>query len=48
MSFAKPTTLSREQVAEFEREVNTIRDSVMNNLGQAGVMVDRVLAARRL
>ena len=37
MSFAKPTTLSREQVAEFEREVNAIRDSVMNTLGQADV-----------
>ena len=37
MSFAKPTTLSREQVADFEREVNTVRDSVMNNLGQADV-----------
>ena len=35
MSFAKPTTLSREQVAEFEREVNAIRESVMNTLGQA-------------
>ena len=37
MSFANPTTLSREQVTEFEREVNTIRDSVMNILGQADV-----------
>jgi NADPH-dependent stearoyl-CoA 9-desaturase len=37
MSFAQPTHLSREQIAEFEREVNVIRDSVMNNLGQADV-----------
>ncbi len=37
MSFAKPTTLSREQVAEFEREVDAVRDSVMQTLGQADV-----------
>ena len=37
MSFAKPTTLSREQVAEFEREVDAIRDGVMSTLGQADV-----------
>ena len=37
MRFATPKTLSRADVAEFEREVNTIRDSVMNNLGQADV-----------
>ena len=37
MSFAKPTSLSREQVDAFEREVDAIRASVMNDLGQADV-----------
>ncbi len=37
MSFAKPTPLSRAQVDEFEREIDAIRASVMNKLGQADV-----------
>jgi NADPH-dependent stearoyl-CoA 9-desaturase len=37
MSFASPTHLSRDQVASFEREVDAIRASVMNTLGQADV-----------
>ena len=37
MSFAQPTHLSRAQVDEFEREVDAIRASVMNTLGQADV-----------
>ena len=37
MSFAQPTPLSRAQIDEFEREVDAIRASVMNNLGQADV-----------
>ena len=37
MSFAKPTHLSRAQIDAFEQEVNAIRDSVMNRLGQADV-----------
>jgi linoleoyl-CoA desaturase len=37
MSFASPAPLSREQVACFEREVNAIRDEVMNSLGQSDV-----------
>lgn len=37
MTFAKPTHLSREQVAAFETEINAIRDEVMNHLGQRDV-----------
>ena len=37
MSFSKPANLTREQVAEFEREVNAIRNGVMTNLGQSDV-----------
>ena len=37
MSFAKPHNLSREQVAQFELEVNAIRKEVMDDLGQADV-----------
>jgi NADPH-dependent stearoyl-CoA 9-desaturase len=35
MSFASPVKLSREQVAAFEVEIEAIRRSVMDNLGQA-------------
>lgn len=37
MSFTQPVTLSRDQVAAFEREVDAIRASVMNTLGQSDV-----------
>jgi fatty acid desaturase len=37
MSFAKPVTLTRDQIDTFEREVDTIRASVMNDLGQPDV-----------
>ena len=37
MSFAKPTHLTRAQIDTFESEVNAIRASVMNRLGQADV-----------
>ena len=43
---ARPTHLSREQVAQFEVEVNAIRDSVMNKLGQADV--DHIRAMIRI
>jgi fatty acid desaturase len=37
MSFAAPKHLSREQVAQFQTEVDAIRERVMNDLGQADV-----------
>jgi NADPH-dependent stearoyl-CoA 9-desaturase len=37
MSFANPNPLSREQTAAFEQEITAIKNSVMNNLGQADV-----------
>ena len=37
MSFAKPVNLTHEQVNAFEHEVDAIKASVMNHLGQADV-----------
>jgi len=37
MPQTKPHHLTREQIDTFEREVNSIRDSVMNQLGQGDV-----------
>lgn len=37
MSFAPRTHLTREQVAQFQTEVDAIRERVMNDLGQADV-----------
>jgi linoleoyl-CoA desaturase len=36
-TFAKPTTLSRAEVAAFQAELDAVRASVMNTLGQADV-----------
>ena len=37
MSYTTPPSLSREQIAQFEIEIDTIRNEVMSKLGQADV-----------
>ena len=37
MSFATPPKLSRAQVAEFQKEVDAIRNEAMSRVGQADV-----------
>lgn len=46
MAFAHPAALTRDQVANFEAEVDAIRADVMNHLGQADV--DRIRRMMRI